>query len=201
MPVEELVSEFLYGSRLKYWKKGFDMNEIKSTLDIIMEKAKAFEVTDEEKEAFQKEDLEKRARGLLQRYLDGHIRLGALKSKLESRGDEHLDTVQKAMIQTCMERIDPDGDNSALLDALREVGEVDVGPLMDLLQTFREDYGSQKQRYEKAFKKRLEKRGVFGSAVIPNIQGIPEWQETVAALKEGFQDKKDVLHKEWLGTA
>ena len=47
------------------------MAEIKSTLDIIMEKAKKFSVTEEEKKGFKRQELEGKIKGLVQKALDG----------------------------------------------------------------------------------------------------------------------------------
>ena len=43
------------------------MAEIKSTLDIIMEKAKKFSVTEEEKQGFKRQELEGKIKGLVQK--------------------------------------------------------------------------------------------------------------------------------------
>ncbi|HUU81562.1 MAG TPA: hypothetical protein VMW90_08945 [Acidobacteriota bacterium] len=51
------------------------MREIKSTLEIIMEKAKGLTISADEKEAFQKSETEKKVRRLLQRFIDGLIDL------------------------------------------------------------------------------------------------------------------------------
>jgi hypothetical protein len=175
------------------------MNEIKSTLDIIMEKAKAFEVTEEEKETFQREDLERLIRGFLQKYLDGILGLEKLKEEVIGLGEGYQHRATWAVLEICMEQIDPIGDNEAILDVLKEVGQVEVGPLMELLQEFREAYNLQEARQEKEFRKRLKGRGISGSAVIVNIQGDPGWQEEVTALKKGFRDKMDTLYQQaWL---
>ena len=64
------------------------MGEIRSTLDIIMEKAERVKVTDEDKEAFMKKEAEGKVRGLLQKYLDGIINHERLKREVEAMGGE-----------------------------------------------------------------------------------------------------------------
>ena len=63
------------------------MGEIKSTLDIIMEKTKGLTMSEEEKEAFQKKETEGKVRGFLQRYLDCVIDLERLKAELLGLGE------------------------------------------------------------------------------------------------------------------
>ena len=54
------------------------MGEIKSTLDLVMEKTKHLSLSDEEKQSQKKAELEKRVNGLLQKYQDQVLSLEQL---------------------------------------------------------------------------------------------------------------------------
>ncbi len=60
------------------------MAEIRSTLDIIMEKAKNLTVTDEDKKDFVEKEVQGRVKGLFQKYLDGILSTQQLKTKMAS---------------------------------------------------------------------------------------------------------------------
>ena len=47
------------------------MSEVKSTMDIIMEKARNLTVTDEDKKEFAEKEVRGQIKGLFQKYLDG----------------------------------------------------------------------------------------------------------------------------------
>ena len=47
------------------------MGEIKSTMDIIMEKTKGLTMTEEEKAEYKHKELTGKVRGLIQKFLDG----------------------------------------------------------------------------------------------------------------------------------
>jgi len=64
------------------------MGEIRSTMDIIMEKAKGLTMSEEEKETFRKKETEGKVRGFLQRFLDGFIDAERLKDEIGSLGEE-----------------------------------------------------------------------------------------------------------------
>ena len=73
------------------------MSEIKSTLDIIMEKAKKFSVTEEEKKGFRRQELEGKIKGLVQKAVDGsldserfQIQVAALQTKDKDLVDQIL---------------------------------------------------------------------------------------------------------------
>ena len=55
------------------------MGEIKSTLDIIMEKTKGLTMTEEEKTAFKSKEMEGKVKGALQKFLDGILDVERLK--------------------------------------------------------------------------------------------------------------------------
>jgi hypothetical protein len=58
------------------------MAEIKSTIDLIMERTKSLAASPEERESYQRQEREKRLRGLVQRLLDDNLTLDGVKDKL-----------------------------------------------------------------------------------------------------------------------
>ncbi|NQT55992.1 MAG: hypothetical protein HQ551_07155, partial [Desulfobacteraceae bacterium] len=55
------------------------MGEIRSTMDIIMEKTKGLTMTEKEKAEFQQRELTGKIKGLIQKFFDGSINLDRLK--------------------------------------------------------------------------------------------------------------------------
>ena len=51
------------------------MGEIKSTLDIIMEKTKGLTMSEEERTSFKEKELTGKVKGLVQKYINGFLRL------------------------------------------------------------------------------------------------------------------------------
>jgi len=60
------------------------MGEIRSTLDLVMEKTRNLTLSKEEKEKQDNEELRKKLNGLLEQFQDNMLRKGELKKKLES---------------------------------------------------------------------------------------------------------------------
>jgi len=96
------------------------MGEIRSTLDIIMEKAERVTVTDEDKDAFMKNEVEGKVRGLLQKYLDGIINQERLKREVRAMSDERYVVATTVLKKECLGRIEPGEDNRPLLKMNRE---------------------------------------------------------------------------------
>ena len=58
------------------------MGEIKSTLEIIMEKTKDLTLTEEEKKEFKQKDMAGKIKGIIQKFLDGTLDLNRFKTEI-----------------------------------------------------------------------------------------------------------------------
>lgn len=165
------------------------MGEIKSTLDIIMEKARRIAVTDEEKEAFQRKEAEGKIRGLLQKFLDGFMDMETLKRDLHAFPDKYGRVAKGFLKNECLGRIDPEKDNSALLQVIEAVEGADIKALRKMLDQFRKDMEQHLNEREKELLRSLKKSGISGSAVIPNIRADHEWRGYVSQRNRVFREE------------
>jgi hypothetical protein len=165
------------------------MGEIKSTLDIIMEKTKGLTVTKEEKERFRKKEAEGKVRGLLQRFLDGFIDSERLKNEMGDLGNKHYGMITEALLRECMGRMAPGADNTKLLDALENAVGLDIAPIQKILRDYNLDREQQKMDRQQAIQKKLEESGISGTAVIPNINADQDWIRYLSEMKKEFQEK------------
>ena len=92
------------------------MGEIKSTLDLVMERTKHLSLSAEEKAQQQKENFEKRLQGLLQQYADGALSVDAFQKGVSELSSELGVTGHKQLVAAICNRIDPEQDNGAWLE-------------------------------------------------------------------------------------
>ncbi len=151
------------------------MAEIKSTLDLIMEKTKGLTMTEEEKEAFRKKEVLGQVKGFLLKFFEGQVNIDRLKKDMASFEGKRGETAKEAIIKECLDRMDPELDNKRLFEALEHVAGVDPGPIRETLREFHQDLGRQIIDHEKRLWVDLEKRGISGTAVMPNINADPTW--------------------------
>ena len=166
------------------------MGEIKSTLDLIMEKTKGLTMTEEEKEAFQQKEVLGQVKGFLLKLLEGQIKLDRLKKEMSSFEGKRSEMAKEAIIKECLDRMDPELDNGRLFEVLEHVAGVDPGPIHETLQKFRQDLERQIVDYEIRFRQNLEERDISGTAVMPNINADPAWLQHRSEMIEIF--KKDI---------
>jgi hypothetical protein len=165
------------------------MAEIKSTLDIIMEKAKKLTVTEKEKVAFKRKELEGKIRGLDQKYLDSFIDLDRLKVEIALLQREGEDMVRELIEEDVLGRIQLGQNNDPLLDMVSKTIGMNTGPIRELLNQFEKRMDREKESREKMLEEELRKRGISGSAVIPNLNGDEKWLRTVSELNQLFREK------------
>jgi hypothetical protein len=169
------------------------MAEIKSTIDIIMEKAKKLTVTEKEKLAFKRKELEGKIRGLVQKYLDSFIDLDRLKVEIAPVQREGEEMVRELIEVDVLGRIQLGQDNEPLLDMLSKTIGMNIGPIRELLNQFEKRMDREKESREKMLEEELRKTGISGSAVIPNLNGDEEWLRTASELNQLFREKMKEL--------
>ena len=165
------------------------MGEIRSTLDIIMEKAERVTVTDEEKEAFMKSEVGGKVRGLLQKHLDGIINQERLKKEVEAMAGARYVVATAALKKECLGRIEPGEDNRPFLGVLEHVMALDTMPINKLLLKYQQEQEEKRGNRESALKERLKDQGISGTAVLPNLGADPEWTKYLSEVKARFYQR------------
>ena len=163
------------------------MGEIKSTLDIIMEKTKGLTLTEAEKKAFREKEVEGKVKGLLLKFIDGFMDLKNLKKEISSIGEKDQGIAIEIVIKECLGRIDPTTDNRLLFDILEHVAGVDVTPYQGRMSEYQKDLAREQGLREQGLKKRILKKGISGSAVLPNIHADQGWVRYVQDARENFR--------------
>ena len=165
------------------------MGEIRSTLDIIMEKAKNLEVTEEEKAELQRKEIEAKAKGLLQKYLDGLLGMEDISSEIQNMSKDAQGWAREALKNECKERIDFEKDNTQILVLLEQVLGLDTRGVRDLIEKFRSHFSREVERIRGQIEEELQRKGIRGSAVVVNHRAAPEWPSFVDQQRESFRER------------
>jgi hypothetical protein len=163
------------------------MGEIKSTYDIVMEKARGITVSEEEKREFQIREIKGRVKGWLQKYLDGVLDTERIREELEC-----LDRVRREMAETllkkeCTDRLDLQGDNSPILEFLDKVLLIETRNIRETLSLYLGELAMKKADYEEKILNKMKKRGISGPAIVPNLAADQEWTSTLSHKEEEFR--------------
>lgn len=169
------------------------MAEIRSTLDIIMEKAKKLTVTDDDKKDFVEKEVQGRVQGLLQKYLDGIQSIRRFKTEMATFDEERQPVAQKELRAACLTAMTVEGDNQPLFEILDQLLGCHIKPVLDLLDEFQAQQNKQHGKKRASRLQALKERGVSGSAIIPNPNADPSWRAYLTRMEEQFQEKLKTL--------
>ena len=166
------------------------MGEIKSTLDLVMEKTKHLSQSSEEKHAQRRKDIENHLRGMLQKYQDKAISLEHLQRDYERLKAEFSLPDHTLLAGRVIDRLDPDGDNRDLIEVLEHCCNLNSRGLADLIQHHQAEVQTAAQSRMKTLKESLaQNHKISGSAVVPNLEADEDWQKKAQELASACQEK------------
>jgi hypothetical protein len=167
------------------------MAEIKSTLDIIMERTKGLSMTEDEKRAFKEQETAGKIKGLVQKCLDGLIDPSRFQGEVTALKNEVRDElmVGRFLGEECLDRIELGKDNERLFEMLEKTANADVPALKEKLKEVEKQVRQEEVIRENGLASDLKKRGVSGSAVIPNIHADPGWSDYLGRMKKSFKEE------------
>ena len=154
------------------------MAEIKSTLDIIMERTKNLTMTDEEKASVRREKAEGKVKGWIQKYQDGAIGLDTLKSDFEKEVTEYPEVlpILKTQLLDCVKL---NGDNGRILRLLDDILGISSERIENMIQSSNRKIDILRIKRIESLGEQLKKRKIYGSSVVPNPNHGGNWQESI----------------------
>ena len=163
------------------------MGEIKSTLDLVMEKTRHLTLSQKEKEGQKQIEVNKRLKGLLQKYQDNLLRKEQLGRELESLRKTFDLNVNEMLSHILLDGLKLGSNNTSLLELLSAICSFDVSGLEELFHDFQNtiEIAAQK-RIEEVKASLAKKRLISGSAVVPNLEIDSEWLATAQGIKGKF---------------
>ena len=168
------------------------MGEIKSTLDLVMEKTRHMTMSREERDAQKIGEIRKKLNGLIQKYNDGLLRRDQFRKEFEK-----LDRIEslsnKQMLQKeILDRVELEKETRSLLELLEFNCRVDITDLDKILREFATQRDAVRDERSRELKQALRKEiGVSGSAVVPNMETDAYLEEMLGGLEDDFRKRLD----------
>ena len=165
------------------------MAEIKSTLDIIMEKAKKFSVTEEERQGFKRQELEGKIKGLVQKTIDGILYSERFQVEVTALQAKDKDLVDQVLKEELVTRLEVEQNSQELLKMLEYVAGSASSGVRKVLADFEKKSEKQKGIRRKTLLESFKKKGISGSAVVPNMDADPEWARIKSEMRRQLQEE------------
>jgi hypothetical protein len=177
---------------------GMIMAEIKSAVELAMERTKGFRLSDEEIEKWKEEEIQAKAHGLVNRYLEVDFHLRDVERELEKFDPSQRQRLKSLFIHYLSAAIDLDRDNDLIfqgIESFREESKPFLQKLRALVRKYQERKGKEFLKTEEDLLVILEHLGISGSAVQARVEGSPEWEEALAGFKPGFEEELKTIRE------
>lgn len=163
------------------------MAEIKSTLDLVLEKTRHLSLSKEEKDRQAQNELKKNLKGLLHKYEDGVLTLEDLVMELNALHETYQLDAEKFLKSEIQDSLVLDQQHAVRLEVLRAVCGVDTKGLENILNQYQGKIERAKLKHIERCKKRLSKEHhISGSAVVPNVATDHRWEKKLKAFQKGY---------------
>jgi hypothetical protein len=164
------------------------MAEIKSTLELIMERTRHLTLTDEEKREYAATEFKKSLSGLIQRCHDRTLSPGRFREDLHVLQVNSQVADRGIVIDEIFRRLDLEEDNAWALDLLSEAFGINPQGIKAVSDEYRKAIAEAALNRIDDIRKELgEKQGIYGTAVIPNLAADREWVRVQQRLRERLE--------------
>ncbi|MEN6332000.1 MAG: hypothetical protein ABFD57_08435 [Smithella sp.] len=170
------------------------MGEIKSAIELAMERTRNMSLSEEEKVQHHKDEFEKLLQGALQRYSDEVMSIDEFRERiLELQSELHISDSQ-LVIKAVLKRIDPDEENERWLSLLSVLAPVLTDSLQEMLSDYSEQHSTLLQAARKQMLEQLAQRhGITGSAIVPNPDKSASYQHGISVLRRETRSRIDAI--------
>jgi hypothetical protein len=166
------------------------MGEIKSTLDLVMEKTRNLTLSDEEKREHKQIEIESHIKGLLQKLQDELIAERQFQDEYQRLKTEFGQSLDEPLTDEIFSRLDPAGDTGILLNILNNCCHIENANVNSMIDDYRKSYQRAAEKRSLQIKELLAtKYSISGSAVVPNLEADQEWRQQVQDMRGEFENQ------------
>lgn len=175
--------------------------KVKTAFELAMEKIDKMPKLDKvEIEKQHESELFEKSEAIIIQYFQGHLKLQKLEKEISQFNAENRPVVRKSILKQLKDAIgviDKDKNVKALAAIQQLDSNVDLAKIQEELNRIIQKYQHQRHKeYDNLGieeQKRLQKMGISGSAVAPNLQNSESGIKVEEKLKDQFQQKMEKI--------
>jgi hypothetical protein len=175
------------------------MGEIKSSLELAMERTKKFVISEKEKEEIKQKEVLRKATSLFHRYREGHLSLNDILKEIEKMEKKTAITVKELLISQWIDALSLDNDERILkaIESLKQ-RSIDEGKqkFHSLLSQYLSEKEKVKEKVKVQFIEAMRRDGIYGSAVDLKIEGSELWEKEKEKLDHSYRVKLEEIKEQ-----
>ncbi len=162
------------------------MGEIKSTLELVMEKTRGIAISEDEKREMKKKEVLQKGTALSNRYREGQISLGHVLKEIEKMEEKTATDVRELLLSQWIDGLSLSDDDERLLEGIEALGHRGIEDVKKefrrLLSEYRREREKGRLQAQSRIAEILRQEGIGGSAVEPNPERSDLWEESMRRL-------------------
>ena len=179
------------------------MGEIKSTLELAMERTKKFTLSDKDKEEIKQKEVLQKASSLFHRYRNGHLSLNEVRKEVEKMEGKAATEVKESLLSQWIDALSLNDDDEKTLKGIESLKQQGIDEIKEkfhhLLSQYQEEKEKVKEKTRGQLSDSLKREGIYGSAVEPNLEKSDPWNKESEKLDLSFKAKLEEIKEQLRG--
>ena len=179
------------------------MGEIKSTLELAMERTKKFAISEKEKEEMKQKEVFQKATSLFHRYREGHLSLNEILKEIERMEKKTAATVKESLLSQWIDALSLDDDNERILKGIESLKQGSTDKVKEKLHPLLSQYRKEKEKIKEVIRgeltEKLKSEKIDGSAVDLKIEGNELWKIEIEKLGQCYKMKLEEIKDQLRG--
>lgn len=176
------------------------MGEIKSTLELALERTKKISISEEEREKIKQKETLQKVNGLFHRYREGRLPLNEILRDIERMDEKTRALSKEILLSQWIDALSLNEEDERLLRGIealkgREIDEVRA-KLHHLLSQYQREKDRVKEEVTVRSTEALRRDGISGSAVEPKLEGNELWKEENEKLEHSYRMKLENIKEQ-----
>jgi hypothetical protein len=176
------------------------MGEIKSSLELVMERTKKFTISEKEKEEIKQKEVLQKATSIFHRYREGHLPLNKILKEIEKMEKKTAITVKELLLSQWIDALSLEDDDERTLKAIESLKQKTIDEVKQkfhhLLSQYRGEQQKIKEKVRVQFTEAMRRDGIYGSAVEPKLEGGELWKKEIEKLDHSYKTKLEEIKQQ-----
>jgi len=179
------------------------MGEIKSTLELAMERTKKFAISEKEKEEMKQKEVLQKATSLFHRYRDGLLPLNEILKQIERMEKKTATAVKEFLLSQWIDALSLDDGEERIFNGIESLEQRDIDEVKQKFHHLLSQYQGEKEKVKEKAKLQLIEilgnDGIRGNAVEPKLEGGELWEKENEKLAYSYKMKLEEIKEQLRG--
>ena len=180
------------------------MGEIKSSLELAMEKTRKVAISEKEKEEMKQKEVLRKATGFFHRYRNGLLTLNEILKQIERMEKETATAVKKILLSQWVEALSLDDEEERILKGIESLEQRNIDEVKEKFRCLLSQYQGEKEKVKEKARleliENLRKDGIYGSAVEPKLERSKLWKNENEKLNHSYRMKLEEIKEPLRGS-